>query len=121
MHLYLTLSNGLMAIQWGTNSLSPGGYVHHYFVRNVEEGRLTVLSVMPLSPSFTDAEITPFIGLHSVFTPPSNWVPLPEFNQLGVSGIWVQMTDDLKHIVYHMAVVNCSNSKVVYALLEAEL
>ena len=46
-----------MAAEWGSNSLGAGQLHGWYFVRPVAQGFLPIISVRPLSPSFTD-------GLH---------------------------------------------------------
>jgi hypothetical protein len=103
-----------MATQWGNNSLAPGGAAGWYFVRPNVKGRLTVLSVMPLSPSFTD-------GQWSMFGSDGLPVGFPYENQLGISTQWVQLSDDLSHIIYYLVVMNYSNSTIEYAFLEADL
>lgn len=64
---------------------------------------------MPLSPSLTD-------GLWSITSG-----GYPYWNQLGVSTIWSQLSNDLNNVVYFMVVQNNSNNAVEYAFLEADL
>lgn len=98
-----------MASQWGSNSLAPGSSAGWFFVRAKEAGFLPVLQVMPMSPSFTA----------------SGWAltggGYPYFNQLGISTIWSQLTDDETELVYFMVVQNNSNQYVEYAFLESDL
>jgi len=98
-----------MASQWGTNSLAPNQSAGWYFVRNNQKGFLPVLQVMPLSPSFTSGEWTLTGGGY------------PYENQLGISTIWSQLTDDLQNLVYYMIVQNNSNNTIEYAFLESDL
>jgi hypothetical protein len=98
-----------MASQWGTNSLAPNQSAGWYFVRDKQEGFLPVLQVMPLSPSFIDGEAALTGGGY------------PYFNQLGISTIWSQLTDDLRNLVYFMVVQNNSDNTIEYAFLESDL
>ena len=98
-----------MAAQWGVHSLAPGTSQGWYFARANTPGFLPVLQVMPLSPSFTD-----------------NWWNVesdgyPHWNELGVSTIWSQLSDDQSTVYWFMVVENKSNSVVDYAFLEADL
>jgi hypothetical protein len=98
-----------MASQWGTNSIAPGASAGWFFARTNQEGFLPVLQVMPLTPSFTN---------------PSGWRltsgGYPYENQLGISTIWSQLSDDLKTVFWLMVVQNNSNNTVEYAFLEAD-
>jgi hypothetical protein len=98
-----------MAAQWGFNSLSPGQSQGWFFARANQAGFLPVLQVMPLSPSFTN----------------SLWwgggTSYPYENELGVSTIWSQLSDDFSTVFYFMIVTNNSNNTVEYAFLEADL
>ena len=98
-----------MATQWGTNSLAPNQSHGWYFVRANQQGFLPVLQVMPLSPSLTD-------GLWSLTSG-----GYPYWNELGISTIWSQLSDDLNNVVYFMVVQNNSNNTIEYAFLEADL
>jgi hypothetical protein len=98
-----------MATQWGSNSLAPGSSAGWYFVRNKATGFLPVLQVMPLSPSFTS-------GLWNLTSG-----GYPYWNQLGISTIWSQLTNNGQSLVYFMVVQNNSNSTIEYAFLEADL
>jgi hypothetical protein len=98
-----------MATQWGSNSLAPGASAGWFFVRSNTPWFQPVLRVMPLTPSFTD----------NLW-----WVEsdgYPHWNQLGVSTMWSQLSDDLANVVYFLVVENRSNSVVEYAFLEADL
>ena len=99
-----------MAAQWGNNSLAPGSSHGWYFVRNHATGFLPVLQVTPLSPSFTSGSwnLGPFGGY-------------PYWNQLGISTIWSQLSNNAQFLVYFMVVQNNSNSTIEYAFLEADL
>jgi len=97
-----------MAAQWGNNSLAAGKSAGWAFVRNKDTGFLPVLQVTPLSPSFTS----------SVWSIAFDY---PLVNQLGISTIWSQLTDDSQFLVYYMVVQNLSNSTIEYAFLEADL
>ena len=97
-----------MAAQWGNNSLAPDKAASWAFVRNKTTGFLPVLQVTPLSPSFTSSAPNCFYGY-------------PTENQLGISTIWSQLTDDSQFVVYYMVVENLSNSTIEDAFLEADL
>jgi hypothetical protein len=98
-----------MAAQWGNNSLAPGSSAGWLFARANTEGFLPVLQVMPLTPSFTN---------------PSGWNltsgGYPYENQLGISTVWSQLSDDLSTVLWLMVVQNNSNNTVEYAFLEAD-
>jgi hypothetical protein len=98
-----------MAAQWGANSLAPGQSHGWFFARSNEQGFLPVLQVMPMSPSFTDGSWALTTGGY------------PYVNQLGVSTIWSQLSDDRNNLVYHMVVQNNSNSIIEYSFLETDL
>ncbi len=98
-----------MASQWGTNSIAPGQSAGWYFVRNKEEGFLPVLQVMPLSPSFDSGGWSLTGGGY------------PYVNQLGISTIWSQLSDNLENLVYQMVVQNNSSNTIEYAFLESDL
>jgi hypothetical protein len=102
-----------MAIQWGNHSLGPRQVAGWFFSRPVASGFLPVLSVMPLSPSFTDSQWSIQIDLQST--------SFPIYNELGVSTIWVQLSDDGSTLTYFMTVMNFSNNPIEYAFLEADL
>jgi hypothetical protein len=98
-----------MASQWGNNSIAPGQSAGWFFARANTTGFLPVLQVMPLTPSFTN---------------PSQWAltsgGYPYQNQLGISTIWSQLSDDLSTVSWLMVVQNNSNNTVEYAFLEAD-
>jgi hypothetical protein len=98
-----------MAAQWGNNSLAPGASAGWYFVRPNAAGFLPVLQVTPLSPSFTD-------GLWSL-----TGGGYPYWNELGISTVWSQLTNDESYLVYFLVVQNNSNNTIEYAFLEADL
>jgi hypothetical protein len=98
-----------MASQWGYNSLAPGQSAGWFFARENLYGFLPVLQVTPLSPSFTT-------GMWSLTSG-----GYPYVNQLGISTIWSQLSDDLNNLVFHMVVQNNSNNIIEYAFLEADL
>ncbi len=98
-----------MASQWGSHSIAPGSSAGWYFVRGKEPGFLPALQVMPLSPSFTD-------GLWSL-----TGGGYPFENQLGISTIWSQLSDDETELVYYMVVQNNSNNTIEYAFVETDL
>lgn len=99
-----------MAAQWGSNSLAPGGIAGWFFARANTPGFLPVLQVMPLSPSLTN---------------PSGWHltsgGYPVQNQLGVSTIWSQLSDDSSTVFWLMIVQNNSSNTIEYAFLETDL
>jgi hypothetical protein len=97
-----------MAAQWGSNSLAPGTSAGWYFVRPNVTGFLPVLQVVPLSPSLTS-------GLWAL-----TGGGYPYWNQLGISTIWSQLTNDLTNVVEFMVVQNNSNNTIEYAFLEAD-
>jgi hypothetical protein len=98
-----------MAAQWGNNSLAPGASAGWNFARSKATGFLPVLQVMPMSPSFTD-------NLWNVAAD-----GYPYLNELGVSTIWTQLSDDSKTLLYFMVVQNRSNNIIEYAFLESDL
>lgn len=99
-----------MAAQWGSNSIAPGGNAGWFFARPNTPGFLPVLTVMPLSPSLTN---------------PSHWNltsgGYPYQNQLGVSTIWSQLSDDRSTVLWLMVVQNKSDHMIEYAFLESDL
>jgi hypothetical protein len=102
-----------MAVQWGNNTLAGGEVAGFYFVRPVAAGFLPIISVLPVSPSFTPDGFSVDVGLTSV--------TFPFYNQLGVSNMWSQMTDDGINLVYSIVVMNFSNNTVGFAFVEADL
>jgi len=97
-----------MASQWGSNSLVPGASAGWFFARPNLTGFLPVLQVMPLTPSFTD----------SLWFEASDGCPY--LNELGISTIWSQLSNDLSSLTYFMVVKNNSNSVVEYVFLEGD-
>jgi hypothetical protein len=98
-----------VASQWGSHSLAPGSSAGWYFVRGKETGFLPVLQVMPMSPSFTNGGWALTSGGY------------PYENQLGISTIWSQLSDDLTELVYYMVVQNNSSNTIEYAFVETDL
>jgi hypothetical protein len=98
-----------MAAQWGNNSLAPGATAGWFFARSKATGFLPVLQVMPMSPSFTN----------------SGWSVAgdgyPSENELGISTIWSQLSNDESTLIYYMVVMNRSSNTVEYAFLESDL
>ena len=68
-----------------------------------------MLQVMPLSPSLTGALWNITSGGY------------PFFNELGVSTIWSQLSDDMSTLVFFLVVQNNSNDVIEYAFLESDL
>ncbi|MFZ0088275.1 MAG: hypothetical protein WAL63_02125 [Solirubrobacteraceae bacterium] len=97
-----------MASEWGSHSLSPGASAGWFFSRPNLPGFLPVLQVMPLNPSFAHGEWNLTSGGY------------PTVNQLGISTIWSQLSDDLTTASYQMVVQNNSNEILEYAFLEAD-
>ena len=98
-----------MASQWGNNSLAPGAAAGWFFARSNTAGFLPVLQVMPMSPSFTG----------NLWYVASDGYPY--WNELGVSTIWSQLSDDSSTLLYFMVVQNKSSNIVEYAFLESDL
>jgi hypothetical protein len=98
-----------MAAQFGNNSLAPGASAFWFFTRQAAVGFLPVLSVAPLSPSFTEP-----LG----FGGGTNY---PYYNELGTSTIWSQLSNDGSTVNYYLTVSNNSNNTISYAFLEADL
>jgi hypothetical protein len=98
-----------MAAQWGNNSLAPGASAGWFFARTAPAGFLPIISVKPLTPSFTNS---------ASFGGGTNY---PFFNQLGVSTIWSQLSNDGSTTFYFLVVINNSNNTVSYAFVEADL
>jgi hypothetical protein len=117
--LAFTITNGVflfalerapeMAAQWGTNSLAPGQSAGWFFARPNQSGFLPVLQVMPLSPSLTG-------DLWSITSG-----GYPFWNELGVSTIWSQLSDDTSTLIFYLVVQNNSNNIIEYAFLESDL
>jgi hypothetical protein len=103
-----------MAGQWGSNTLGPGQTASWFFVRPVASGFLPVLSVIPLTPSFTDDN-----RFHAVID--LDRMSFPTMSQLGVSTIWSQLSNDGRQLVYFMMVMNFSRSTIQYAFVEADV
>jgi hypothetical protein len=97
-----------MAVSWGEHSLSPATSAGWFFSRPNLPGFLPVLQVEPLTPSFTNGSCMLTGGGY------------PYANQLGISTIWSQLSDDLSTVSYYMVVQNNSNEIVEYAFLEAD-
>lgn len=103
-----------MAGQWGSNTLGAGQATVFYFVRPVTSGFLPVISVLPLTPSFTNPG--------QMYAQESlDQLSFPIANQLGVSTIWSQLSDDGSNLIYYMAVMNFSNSTIQYAFVETDI
>jgi hypothetical protein len=98
-----------MASQWGNNSLAPGASAGWFFARPKATGFLPVLQVMPLAPSLTD----------SLWFEASDGYPY--LNELGISTIWSQLSNDSSTLLYYMVVQNKSNNIIEYAFLETDL
>lgn len=98
-----------MAAQWGNNSLAPGASAGWFFARPAAGGFLPILSVMPLSPTFTG---------NQWFGGGSNY---PFLNEVGISTTWSQLSDDSSTLLYFLVVSNNSNNTISYAFLEADL
>lgn len=103
-----------MAVEWGNNTIGGGQTHGWYFVGPATPGFLPVLSVRPLSPSFTSDN-----GFHweSGLTSMS----FPVERQLGISTIWSQMSDDQRNVTHFMLVMNYSDSTLAYSFLESDL
>jgi len=98
-----------MATQWGVNSLAPGASAGWNFARPNQPGFLPVLQVMPLTPSYTD----------NLWSTAADGYPY--LNELGVSTLWSQLSDDQSTLLWFMVVTNKSNNIVEYAFLENDL
>ncbi len=98
-----------MAAEWGNNVLSPGASAGWFFARGTTPGFLPVLSVRPLSPTFTG---------NLWWGGGSNY---PFWNEVGISTVWSQMGDDGATTLYFLVVTNNSNNTISYAFLEADL
>ena len=97
-----------MASEWGNNSLAAGASAGWFFARPNLTGFLPVLQVKPLTPSFTN----------NLWYVASDGYPY--WNELGISTMWSQLSDDLSSVLYYMVVENKSNSVVEYAFLESD-
>jgi hypothetical protein len=104
-----------MAAQWGNNTLGSKQAAAWFFVRGVASNFLPILSVIPLSPSFTDDSGTFY------WTTFDDGIAFPITRQLGTSTIWAQLTDDSSALVYFMLVLNYSDNTIEYAFLESDL
>src|SRR5262249_49495304 len=102
-----------MATEWGNNTIGSRQIAGWFFIRNTAQGFLPVISVRPLSPSFTDGNFRIDIGLQSI--------SFPFEPQLGVSTIWSKLADDGSVTVYFLLVMNWSFNPVQYAFVEADI
>ena len=103
-----------MAVQWGYNTLGPGQAFTWYFVRPNTPGFLPVLSVIPLSSSFTNpGELYAMESLDEL--------SFPTGNQLGVSTLWSQLSDDGTNLIYYLMVMNFSQNTVAYTFVETDV
>ena len=68
-----------------------------------------MLQVIPLTPSNTD---------NLWYKASSGYTYL---NELGVSTIWSQLSNDQQSLIYFMVVTNNSNNIVEYAFVESDL
>ena len=98
-----------MASQWGNISLAPVASAGWFFAMPYQPGFLPVLQVMPMTPSYTD----------NLWNTASDGYPY--LNELGVSTIWSQLSDDQSTLLWFMVVTNKSNDIVEYAFLENDL
>lgn len=107
-----------MAIQWGRNSLASGQAQGWFFSRQITANFLPVISVVPLTPSGTDAN-----GFHWTGTGDFGFqgMSFPISNQLGVSTMWSQINDYTSIVTYYILVMNFSNNTVEYAFVESDL
>ncbi len=103
-----------MATQWGNSTLGSKQTAGWFFTRNAASNFLPVLYVMPLSPSF-DSDNSFY------WTTFDDGIALPITPQLGVTTIWVQLSDDGSQLTYYMMVMNYSSSTIEYAFLESDL
>jgi hypothetical protein len=103
-----------MATEWGDHTIGPRQTQGWFFARPTQNGFLPVLSVRPLSPSFTASNQW---HLHTDLT----WISFPFVQQLGVSTIWSQLSNDQRTTTYFMLVMNYSDSTVAYSFVEADL
>jgi hypothetical protein len=99
-----------MATVIGSFSIGPGpGAVNFYeFGKPQSEGFLPLIYVIPTSPSFTNPQ-----GLIS-------GSGAPYFNQLGVSPLWSQLSDDETELTYYIAVQNESNNAIEFSFVEMD-
>jgi hypothetical protein len=103
-----------MATQWGNHTLGSGQTAAWFFVRNAASNFLPVLYVMPLTPSF-DSDNSFY------WTSFLDGIALPITPQLGVTTIWVQLSNDSSQLIYSMMVMNYSSNTIEYAFLESDL
>jgi hypothetical protein len=104
-----------MAIEWGNNTIGAGQTQSWFFVGPATPGFLPVLSVRPLTPSFTNDNAR--FHWASDLTSMS----FPVARQLGVSTIWSQMSDDQRNVTHFMLVMNYSDSTLTYSFLESDV
>ena len=103
-----------MSTQWGNNTLGAGQVAGWSFGREAVDNDLAVLSIRPLSPSFSNDGSWYFQTF-------DDGVSVPTMNQIGALRIWVQLSDDEQTLVYYMQVFNYSNNTISYAFLESHL
>jgi hypothetical protein len=97
-----------MANQWGSNSLAPGSAAGWYFNRANERSFLPYISVIPTTPSFTQAQWSKANDGY------------PSMDQLGISTQWASLSSDESTLQYYIVVENNSNHYVEYSFVEAD-
>lgn len=103
-----------MATEWGNNTIGSGQLQGWSFSRAAQPGLLPVISVRPLTPSFTNDN-----GFH--WSSSLTSMSFPTETQLGVSTLWSQMSNDQTTITYYLLVINYSSSTLSYAFVESDL
>jgi len=108
-----------MAAQWGNNTIAPGQRVAWNLTKRRDNNFLPIISVVPLSPSFTS------MSENFVYTYEDQAggavVSYPLIGELGTSTLWSKLSDDNSELVYFIAILNFSNSTIEYAFLESDL
>ena len=101
-----------MAIQFGNNTVNGCSTQGWVFQTPAGPGTMPILSVMPLSPSFSGASEFIFSQVGGFFED-----CFPVVQQLGTSALWTKLTDDGSTLLYFLLVVNFSDNPVDYAFV----
>jgi hypothetical protein len=101
-----------MAIQFGNNTVNGRSSQSWVFQTPAGPGTMPILTVMPLSPSFSDAHDFIFSQVSGFFED-----CFPAVQQLGTSALWTKLSDDGSTLLYFFLVINFSDNPVEYAFL----
>jgi hypothetical protein len=101
-----------MAIQFGNSTVNGRSTQKWVFQTPAAPGTMPIVTVMPLSPSFSDANEFIFSQVGGFFED-----CFPVVQQLGTSALWTKLSDDGSTLLYFLLVINFSDNPVEYAFL----